>query len=116
MRRAGFPLCTNATRQHAALRRPGSAISARLTELWGGKGIYQRVEQVCCRSNLVLFAVNIDGDEPFPRIAAEGDAEVADRVFYPEIRITGPRARLDLGVREAELRDEVSDAPLTLRS
>lgn len=116
MRRAGFPLCTNATRQHAALRRPGSAISARLTELWGGKGIYQRVEQVCCRSNLVLFAINIDGDEPFLRIAAEGDAEVARRVFHPEIRITGPRARLDLGVREAELRDEVCDAPLTLRS
>lgn len=86
------------------------------TELWGGKGIYQRVEQICCRSNLVLFAVNIDGDEPFLRIAAEGDAEVAGRVFHPEIRITGPRTRLDLGVREAELRDEVCDAPLTLRS
>jgi len=104
----------DATRCCAA-KTEASGISP-LTELWGDKRIYQRVEQVCCRSNLVLFAVNIDGDEPFLRIAAEGDAEVARRVFHPEIRITGPRARLDLGVREAELRDEVCDAPLTLRS
>jgi len=106
MRRGNMVRCENLGRRR----------QARLAELWSGKGIYQHVEKVCCRSNLVLFAVDIDGDEPLLRIAAEGDAEVAGRVFHPEIRITGPRARLDLGVREAELRDEVCDAPLTLRS
>ena len=82
--------------------------------LQAGERIYQSVDKVRRRSNLVLLTDNIYGDYSFPRIAVEGDAEVAGLVFHPEIRISRPFARIDLGVSEPEARNDIHDAPLTL--
>jgi len=91
-----------------------AASPIRLGELQASERIYQSVEKIRRRSNLVLPADNIYGDYSFARIAIEGDAEVAGLVFHPEIRISRPFARIDLGVSEPEARNDIHDAPLTL--
>ena len=96
---------------------PGGSATAwlvRQTELQAVERIYQSVEKIRRRSNLVLPTDNIDGDYSFARVAIEGDAEVAGLVFYPEIRISRPLARSDLWVSETEARNDIHDAPLTL--
>jgi hypothetical protein len=99
------------------IKLPGGSAAAspsRLTELQGGEKIYQPVEKIRRRSNLVLPTDNIYGDYSFPRVAIEGDAEVAVLVFHPEIGISRPLARIDLRVSETEARNDIQDAPLTL--
>ena len=96
---------------------PGGSATAslvRLTELQAVERIYQSVEEIRRGPNLVLPADNIYGDYSFPRVAIEGDAEVAGLVFHPEIRISRPLACSDLRVSETEARNDIHDALLTL--
>ena len=86
----------------------------RLTELQAGERIYQSVEKVGRRSNLVLLTDNVYSEYSFPRVAVEDDAEVAGLVFHTENRISRPLARSDLRVSETKARNEIHDAPLTL--
>jgi hypothetical protein len=96
---------------------PGGSVTAsliRLTQLQAGERIYQSVEKIRGRSNLVRATDNIYGDYSFLRVAIEGDAEVAGLVFHPEIRISRPLARIDFRISETEARNDIHNAPLTL--
>src|ERR1700741_1302221 len=101
------------TSRHVQLPCP-ACFSRSWSELLRRDGIDQRVEQVGSRSGLALPRVDIDGDDPFFRVATKGNAEMVLLILDPEIRISSPPSRLDLGVRETEPGHDVRDTLLAL--